>query len=159
MHYLIILSLMFASVIASACPDLTGLFEGNSFNAKTAVDVLKQTNCDSLSLGRVIVENGKIIERFDDLITYQNKELDLCKAGRCRHTFEVSDNRLILFYQGRVRIPDTGNRCNYDSVEYSMSQDKDLQLTYRFVSIDEEDPCHKLGKYTSVQKRIQIEGE
>lgn len=152
MKKLYMAAVLIHSTISSACPNLTGYFAKGSQGARSAIERIEQNNCDSITSGLLIVENGIVKEEMFPLSIFFNKDKpDLCKDVVC-YKFEATEEALRLFYTGSVEIK-TDNlpgrtECYFSVSNYSLTPEGNLKISYSFDAFGEDDPCSKVGIYS-----------
>jgi hypothetical protein len=155
MKLIILVTLNSIALNAAACPDLTGYYREERANKITLITHVSQVSCDKITLGYITLKDGQVIQKIDPAVSYYN--VKNC-GSNCHLRFEEFENALRLRNGGSILIPAGGliekHRCNYDNVNYSLTTDGDLKLSYLIVSSGAEDPCSKVGDFSEVAKRI-----
>jgi hypothetical protein len=131
---------------------LTGYFQKGPQGARSAIDRIEQSSCDSITFGLLIVENGVIKEEMFPLITYFNKDRpNLCRDSVCQK-FESTEELVKLFYNGSIEIKTDSlagkTECYYSAVTYSLTPENNLRQTYTLDTYGEDDPCSKVDTYS-----------
>lgn len=156
MKFAIFFAFSLLATSAIACPDLTGYYKSDRPRNRALITHITQLNCDQITLGYIVLENGKITDDLDPAITYYNS--NNC-GSKCYLRFEEATNLMRLIYRGSIEIPGDGlvekYQCHYDYVEYSITSKGDLLLSHPIISRWDGDPCGKVGTYTELHIKTE----
>lgn len=147
---------LLSSCASLACVDISGFYGHDLAKGNGAVFHFAQTGCEKLSIGQLILEDGKVIHDIDSAAVYQNSAT--CQSD-CALTFQANKDSLTLNYGGTVEVPYSGGMrdkysCSYDSVDYSVTSQGNLKLNYNLNSWGPEDYCARATFAEEYKKTI-----